>query len=394
LPPERHRITEKLVKEVVPVGRLTFVRDDQMIGFGLQVTVAGTKSFIVEGRVNGRMQRRAIGSASHLTVEEARIKARKWLTEMHDGIDPKARRRAARQRSATLESMLENHIAGKAVKESTATKYRALFRRNLSDWLDRPIAEITPAMVRLRFESTSRHSVSEAAGVMRVLRAVCRRAAITLPVREDGTPMMRSIPTQALERGWGATARKTTRLDPEDLPAWWRAVEGVESEASRRALQALLVTGLRVNELLRLSWANVDPQRRKLTIRESKTGAFEKFIGPELAGWLKGWRGAAKDGDPVFGVSDLRAALKSVVKHGGKRITPHDARRTFLSFGERIGTPIVTLKKLVNHSTKNDVTLAYIHPSDDDLRRWAGIIERAILDAAEGGAVVPLWGTR
>jgi hypothetical protein len=36
--------------------------------------------------------------------------------------------------------------------------------------------------------------------------------------------MMHGSPTIALERGWGATSRKVTRLDPEELPSWWRAV--------------------------------------------------------------------------------------------------------------------------------------------------------------------------
>jgi integrase len=95
--------------------------------------------------------------------------------------------------------------------------------------------------------------------------------------------MMHGSPTIALERGWGATSRKVTRLDPEELPSWWRAVEATESSSSRRALQALLVSGLRAGELLRLSWNDIDLSRRKLMIHESKTGAFEKFIGPELA---------------------------------------------------------------------------------------------------------------
>jgi hypothetical protein len=35
-----------------------------------------------------------------------------------------------------------------------------------------------------------------------------------------------------------------------------------------------------------------------------------------------------------------------------------------------------------------------VHPSDDDLRHWAGVIESAILSAAEGGAVVQLRAAR
>ena len=48
-------------------------------------------------------------------------------------------------------------------------------------------------------------------------------------------------------------------------------------------------------------------------------------------------------------MDDLRAALHQVERRGGKRITPHDLRRTFLTFGERVGAPMVVLKRLANH---------------------------------------------
>jgi integrase len=84
-------------------------------------------------------------------------------------------------------------------------------------------------------------------------------------------------------------------------------------------------------------------------------------------------------------VDDLRAALEQVERYGGKRITPHDLRRTFLTFGERVGAPMVVLKRPANHSTKGDVTIGYVLPSEADLRKWAGLIERSILSAAQGG---------
>jgi integrase len=383
---ERERITEEAVKRATP----GFLRDDRLIGFGLRTTANGAKSFIVEARVNGRMRRFTIGRTARFTVDEARTKARALLADMHSGKDPQLKRRSAWERSGALQAMLDDYIDAAGVKETTANKYRAQMRRCLSDWLDKPINEITPQMVRLRYEATLKRSVSEANGVMRVLRAVCRRAIRVLPDKADGSPAMTASPTTSLMGSWRTLERKTTLLEADDLPAWWGAVAAIQSDASRRALQSLLVTGLRVNELLRLTWSDVDPTHGKLTIRDSKTGAFEKFIGLELARWFGAWRCDAKDKERVFDVDDLRAALGRAVKLGGKRITPHDLRRTFLTFGEHVGTPMVILKRLANHSTRGDVTFGYIRPSDADLAHWADVIEGAILKAAKGGEVVRL----
>jgi integrase len=384
---DRKRITEDMVRRAAPGLAVRFLRDDQLIGFGLRVTPNAAKSFIVEGRVNGRMRRFTIGPVELFSVSEARLRARTLLAEMHDGKDPQVKRRAAREQADTLASMLEAYILAKGVKDTTADKYRKQMRRNLKDWMEKPIGEISPQMVRLRYEAILKRSISEANGTMRALRAVCRRAIKVLPDREDGTPMLKVVPTVSLAGEWKTLDRKTSRLDPHELRPWWRAVERLNSSDSRHALQVLLLTGLRVSEVLRLQWVDVDLARQRLTILESKTGKFEKFIGPELRRrmaewWIDGYKGR------IFGVDDLRGALDQVIKLGGKQVTPHDLRRTFLTFGERSGAPLVTLKTLVNHSTRGDVTSGYIHPSENDLRHWAGVIEASIIAAAEPDAEV------
>jgi integrase len=384
---DRKRITEEAVKRTTAGVAVRFLRDDQLVGFGLRVTPNGAKSFIVESRVSGRMRRFTVGPVERFSVSEARLRARALLAEMHDGKDPQVKRRATRQRSDTLTTMLEAYILAKRVKDTTAEKYRAQMRRNLSDWMEKPLGEISPQMVRLRYEAILKRSISEANGTMRALRAVCRRAIKVLPDRVDGTPMMKVVPTVSLEGEWKTLDRKTSILDPHELRPWWHAVEGLRSDESRHALQALLLTGLRVNELLNLRWENVDLPRQRLTILESKTGRFEKFIGSDLQRRMTDWRIDGGEGR-VFGVDDLRGALEQVVKLGAKRVTPHDLRRTFLTFGERAGAPLVTLKMLVNHSTKGDVTSGYIHPSENDLRHWAGVIEASILAAVETDAEV------
>ena len=94
---------------------------------------------------------------------------------------------------------------------------------------------------------------------------------------------MRSIPTVALAGQWKKFGRRSRLLEPSEIQAWWAAVHELRSDTSRRALIALLLTGLRINEALGLRWSNVDQVKRQLTITDSKTGRFVKTIGPELA---------------------------------------------------------------------------------------------------------------
>jgi len=392
-------ITEASVKGARETG---FLRDKKLIGFALRVTPAGAKSFVVEARVAGRPKRFTIGSVQRFTVAEAREKARALLHVMAKGQDPQVERRAARERSATLRQLLEDYIVvrsgrqDKPLRPSTVIKYRSVVGRCLGDWLDRPLSEVTAAMVAARYEELLTRSTADANNAMRVLRAVSRRAVRVLPLRADGSRLIVEPATAALAGQWVPMKRRTTVLEPAELPAWWAAVNGLRSLDSSRALQLLLLTGLRVSEALQLDWGDVDLAGRRLDVHRSKTTAFVKTIGPELAQRLDDWRQAAHSRGPtlgrgrVFAVTDLRAALRSVETLGGKGITPHDLRRTFLSFGERCNLPTKTLKLLVNHATGDDVTAGYVQVAQEDLLRAAAAVERAILTAAEGAQVLPL----
>jgi hypothetical protein len=43
----------------------------------------------------------------------------------------------------------------------------------------------------------------------------------------------------------------------------------------------------------------------------------------------------------------------------------------------------------MNHSTRGDITMGYVRPSEADCLHWSGKIEGVILAAADGGEVVP-----
>jgi integrase len=380
----RTTITEAVVK----AAATGFLRDDRMRGFALRTTATGFKAFIVEARVNGRVRRFTIAPADRLTVAEARAQARQVLAGMSRGRDPQTAKRASHERSRTLGDMLDEYIEARQMKPSSEKKYRGVVRRCYDDWLMKPVAEITPAQVRVRYEEIAKRSVSEANSAMRVLRAVSRRAMVVLPDRADGAPAMKGIPTISLQGAWRTLERRTNVLEPHELGPWLKGLKGVQSDHSRRALMMLLLSGLRAQEALKLDWRHVEEDRWRLSIVDSKTGPFLKTIGPHLANLLTEWRAGRARG-PVFPVSDLRAALARVVKLGGKAITPHDLRRTYASFAERAGAPFTITKILLSHSTRGDVTLGYIHPSEGDLLHWAERIEGALLTAGESSEVIP-----
>ena len=60
--------------------------------------------------------------------------------------------------------------------------------------------------------------------------------------------------------------------------------------------------------------------------------------------------------------------IQKVVASASCKFTIHDIRRTFLTSAEKLGLPYVVLKKLANHSGRNDTTFGYIIVDVERLR--------------------------
>ena len=83
------KLTKTSVTQIEPpeTGQL-FVRDCELKGFALRVTAAGSKAFILEKRVNGRVRRITIGREGELTVAQTRNRAQQLLGQIAMGEDP------------------------------------------------------------------------------------------------------------------------------------------------------------------------------------------------------------------------------------------------------------------------------------------------------------------
>ena len=111
----------------------TYLWDDELAGFGLKVTPAGRKVYLVQYRLGGRkgrVRRVTIGVHGRVTPEQARVEAKRLLGMVASGDDPAEQKQQKNDRPTLgqlLDVFLSEHVDAK-LKSSTATEYRRLYR--------------------------------------------------------------------------------------------------------------------------------------------------------------------------------------------------------------------------------------------------------------------------
>lgn len=360
-----------------------FYRDSSLPGFGLRVTPT-KRTYIVEARVNGILRRITLGDQSKMTATIARAKALKLLAQMAAGKDPTVEKAKKKVLGATLQEILEHYLSVRNVRPNTARSYRYILPRCLGDWMQLPVTSITREMVVQRHLDLRRPTrqgttgESQANVVMRILGTLLNFAAANYEI--DGKPIILVNPIKKISynRQWYPSRRRQTIIPDHKLADWYHAVVSLRRNKVRDYLLFLLFTGLRRNEAATLRWEDVDFQSRVITIRaeiaKNKNEhrlPFSDFLEEILQRRYQENRSS----DYVFPgrsaempMVDSGHVIEGVAKEAGCPFTLHDLRRTFLTMAERIGFSYVILKKLANHSGKNDTTFGYIVVDTERLR--------------------------
>ncbi len=114
----RERLTDRAVREAeAPHGRLCrYIWDDHVIGFGLCLTRAGARSFVVRYRVDGRERKLTIGGYPDWPVSAAREEAKRIKRAVDLGGDPlgmRDERRSAPTIAVLIDRYLKEHASRK-----------------------------------------------------------------------------------------------------------------------------------------------------------------------------------------------------------------------------------------------------------------------------------------
>lgn len=377
--------------------------DTEVKGLMVRVTASGVKTFAVFRRMNGKPKRVTLGRYPDMTIEQARKKARATLNKLSDGVDPVAEKRAERTKGVTLTQVLDDYIAMKQshadprkhLKPRTVTDYRSAINETFSDWKNRALSAITENDCITRHAKRSKESKARTDNAFRVLRLLFNFAAWNYRNERDER-IFRDNPVRVLtetER-WNDVERRKTRVGTADLKAWFAAVNALDNErisgiaeTARDYLLTVLFTGLRRTEAASIKKTDVDLNARVLTIPDTKNKVVHTLPLPDFLFELLSCRVESVAGDFLFPgkkgpLTSPDEYVDAVEAACGIRATAHDLRRTFASVAEALNLSEYTIKRLLNHKRKDDVTGGYIVIEVDRLRAPMQAICDFILDKA------------
>src|SRR3954452_13334993 len=180
------RITDKLVRDLPsPAKGNAITYDTEVKGFGVRITVAGARSFVLNYRANGIERRMTIGSYPDWSVMAAREQAKSLKRDIDLGGDPMGERHEDRV-APTVQDLWERYDAEHLPRKAPRAQAddRSMFRTYILPALGRmKVKDVRPAAIDMLHRSISDHHKVRANRVTEVLRK-----AFTLAVRWEWRP--------------------------------------------------------------------------------------------------------------------------------------------------------------------------------------------------------------
>lgn len=381
--------------------------DDTLKGFGVKITPS-TKTYIAQGRVNGKTRRVSLGRHGVITADQARKKAMDELSRMNDGVDPSLQKKAKKALSVTLRQIVESYIKDRReLKESSIADIQKHMRVTFNDWTEKPVGSITRDMVLSRFRQKTKASPAQANQAFRILRALLNYARATY--RTDDKPLLIENPVQVLSDAsmWNHIQARTGKVSTDKIGHVWNWIQeqrhAPEQSTSSRTvadcIAFMLLAGVRSGEAVNLKWDDLNLEDGYFELRDPKNR--NPVTLPISTTMLEILKERPRINEYVFPgrsnghLKDVRGMLEKLTDTAGTRIRPHDLRRTFRAIAAATGVEYWKTKLLMNHKPGADITLQaytelndlrYLKPDTEKITAW--VLEQAAIAASP--KVVPI----
>ena len=400
------KITKRAVDAAVPGKRDAFLWDTDLTGFGLKVTPAGNRIYVLQYRFGRRLCRYTIGKhGAPWTPEAARREAARLRGMIAAGTNP-AEAKADSRRDITVRQLCDLYLSeGCTTKRpSTLATDRSNIERHIKPVLGRKaVRAVTRADIE-RFQrdvaagktatdvrTGPRGRAIVQGGKGTAARAVAVLGAIFTFAVKRGLRL--DNPVRGVARFKGQ--KKERFLTTGELAQLGDALTAAEQEGfnpvAAAAIRLLVMTGARKSEILTLRWEWVDFERSCLRLPDSKTGAKVVPLGApalELLASLPRIENnphvlpGEKAGGHFVGLQKAWARLRD--RAGLPDVRIHDLRHSFASVAVAGGDSLYLVGKVLGHRQAR-TTEAYAHLQAGPVRAVADRTARQIAAAMNGG---------
>jgi integrase len=359
----------------------------------LQVTTAGTKSWVFIFRKDGKQRWMGIGPLHTIGLAEARRRAQVLRAQLIDGIDPMAAKNAERVRVAEERARQVAVLASRMTFRDASIKYIAANKagwrnpKHGAQWESTLETYAYPvlgdmAMYDIKVEHVMRvldpiwSTKSETASRVRSRIQLVWAWAKTRGHCDGDNPAewKGNLDTQLPPRAKVARAKHHAALPIDDVPGFIADLRRNDS-LSARALEFTILCNVRTNETIEATWDEFDLGKKVWTIPAGRMKAEKEHRVPlspracEILETLKHRQGFVfPGGKPRKGLSS--AAMLELLKGMRPGFTVHGFRSTFRDWaGERTNVAREVIEHAMSHQLKDKAEAAYARGDLFDKRR-------------------------
>jgi integrase len=393
------RLDDKTVRELAAPAKGNRVYYDRpntrgnayTAGFGLRVTAAGARSFVLNYRTkDGRERRYTIGAYGPWSLLAAREEAKRLKRAIDTGADPVSAKRELRGAPTVADLLAKfdtEHIP--TLRPSTQTEYRRLIR------------EITTEIGKLKVATCSFEDVSK------VHRKITQRGAPYAANR--AVALLSSAFNLAILWKWREAASPTKGvkknkehaheryLTPDELKRLSVALDAYPNQSTADAFRLMLLTGARCGEVLTATWDQINFDTNTWTKPRTSTKQKKDHVIPlsqparQLLVRIR--KTQTGDGRIFPGVNRVQYAWEHIRAVAGLHdVRVHDLRHNYASVLANSGHGLPVIGRLLGHSS-TAVTARYAHLYEDTLVKAADTAG-AILTGKKPAKVLPFRGRR
>jgi integrase len=380
-------LTDTLIRKLPapPTGnRIT--KDDRVRGFGIRVTAAGAKSFILNYTIAGRERRMTIGEFPAWTTLAALEEAKRLKREVDRGIDPLEQRIAAREAPTVRD------LAKRFLEDHASTRRRSYLVQNtliLNRWILPELGNVKVADLRSAHVERLHRKVTKSGATVMANRVIsCLSKMLSLAVRWKMRP---DNPCKGVIDRNNETQRRRY-LKPEEFVRLTAALATHPSQRAADAVRLIMLTGCRRMEALSARWDQFDPELRVWAKPASSTKQDEDHCVPlsapacELLTRMKNvatgpYLFPSRDGKGHL--TDLKSSWRALCKVARlEAVRLHDLRHSFASIAVSRGASLPLIGALLGHSNPT-TTQRYAHLFDDPQRAVAESVGSVITGNGE-----------